>query len=190
MELLQGKYLKLQNVLRSFPNLIVAYSGGVDSTFLLKVAFDVLGDKVLGIIGVSPSLPERELTSALEVAQQFHLPVKTIKTEELADDRYNSNPTNRCYFCKKVLFTELFDYARRKGFQYIADGTNADDENDFRPGKQAAKEFNIVSPLKEAGLTKADIRELSFQLHLPTWDKPEMACLASRFPTGTRITAD
>jgi len=181
------KFERLRSWLQSLPDLLVAYSGGVDSTFLLKVATDVLGDRAVGVIGVSPSLPRRELQEALNVARQFHFRVVTIKTRELEDENYRKNPVDRCYFCKKELFTEMIEYAHSNGYSVLADGTNADDVGDFRPGMQAAAELKIVSPLKEFGLTKREIRELSHQLELPTWNKPEMACLSSRIPTGMPI---
>ncbi len=186
--MLEDKFRQLKTILQSFPDVVVAYSGGVDSTFLLKVATDVLGNRAVGVIGVSPSLPEVELKEALNVAQRFSLQVETIATHEMDDENYTRNPANRCYFCKKELFSELFDFARQRGFHIIADGTNVDDLGDVRPGLQAAAEFQVRSPLKEAGLNKAEIRELSRLLGLPTWNKPEMACLSSRFPTGVKIT--
>ncbi|NOX36654.1 MAG: ATP-dependent sacrificial sulfur transferase LarE [Calditrichaeota bacterium] len=187
---LEQKYERLQQLLATFPDVLVAYSGGVDSTFLLKVAVDVLGERALGFIGRSPSLPTAEFEAALAVARQFQLPVVVIETHELDDRRYKANPDNRCYFCKKELFGEMMTYARQHGFRCIADGTNADDVGDYRPGRQAAAEFQIRSPLLEVGLHKTEIRELSRRLGLPTWNKPEMACLASRFPTGTEITLE
>ncbi|NIV10923.1 MAG: ATP-dependent sacrificial sulfur transferase LarE [Aliifodinibius sp.] len=185
---IQDKLNTLQNYIARWPNLLIAYSGGVDSTFLLKVATDTLSEKARGIIGVSPSLAKRELNEALQVAQEFGLYVDTINTQEMADPNYRSNPDNRCYFCKKELFSEIYDYARQHGFNYIADGTNGDDVGDHRPGLQAAEELQIRSPLKDARLSKSEIRQLSQELGLPTWNKPEMACLSSRFPTGVAIT--
>ena len=190
MNATEQKYHYLQSILLSYPNILIAYSGGVDSTFLLKVAVDVLGQNARGIIGVSPSLPRQELEEALHIAREFSLPVDTIETHEMEDPRYTGNPRNRCYFCKKELFGEIYEYARRHGFRIIADGTNADDGFDFRPGMQAAREFSVCSPLAEAQLTKTEIRRLSRQLGLPTWNKPEMACLSSRLPTGTTITVE
>ncbi|RMH76570.1 MAG: ATP-dependent sacrificial sulfur transferase LarE [Calditrichaeota bacterium] len=185
-----SKYHRLQEILGSLPNLLVAYSGGVDSTFLLAVATKVLGDRARGIIGVSPSLPRRELEEALTIAAHWGLSVDTLPTREMDDPNYVQNPANRCYFCKKELFSEIYQYAQTHGFSVIADGTNADDVSDHRPGMQAARELQVRSPLKEAGLTKSEIRQLSREMGLPTWNKPEMACLASRFPTGTPITAE
>ena len=158
---LKEKYIKLRKILAGYPNLLVAYSGGVDSAFLLKTAFEVLGNRVLGVIGISPYLAKRELNEAKSLAEKFNLPYITIETHELEDENYARNPEDRCYYCKKELFTELYDYAREHGFQYVADGTNQDDVGDYRPGRMAAQELKVVSPLQEAGLTKQDIRELS-----------------------------
>ncbi len=186
--MLQQKLAQLKQILASFPDVVIAYSGGVDSTFLLKVATDVLGKKAVGVIGVSPSLAQAELQEALRIAREFNWTVVTIPTHEMEDPNYVQNPQNRCYFCKKELFGELFDFARSRGFHVIADGTNVDDLGDTRPGLKAAAEFDVRSPLKEAGLHKQEIRELSRLMGLPTWNKPEMACLSSRFPTGVPIT--
>ncbi len=188
MDALDHKWHRLKKVLQQYPDLLVAYSGGVDSTLLLKVAVDVLKHRALGVLGRSPSLPKAELESALAVARRFQLPVVVIDTHELEDEQYRSNPHNRCYFCKKELFSRMLAYARKHEFTHLADGTHADDVGDDRPGRTAAGEFRVCSPLLEAGLHKQDIRELSRRLGLPTWNKPEMACLASRFPTGTPIS--
>lgn len=187
---LQEKYSNLRGIISGYPDLLVAYSGGVDSTLLLKVAVDVLKDRALGIIGVSPSLATSELEGAIGTARKFGLPYHLVKTHEMQDENYASNPPDRCYFCKKELFTEMFDYAAENGYRIIADGTNLDDVGDYRPGQQAAHELQVVSPLKEAGLTKQAIREISRYLNLPTWNKPELACLASRLPAGTRLTEE
>jgi uncharacterized protein len=186
---LEKKYHELNHILKGYHKLLVAYSGGVDSVFLLKTASDVLGNNSLGVIGDSPSLARRELSEAVDIAQKFNLPYVIIKTHELEDENYASNPENRCYFCKKELFNEIYDYAKEKDFTYIADGTNADDAVDFRPGKKAAQELKVVSPLQQAGFTKKDVRDLSQFLGLPTWNKPALACLSSRLPTGTRVTS-
>ena len=186
---LEKKYHRLIQVLQGYSKLLVAYSGGVDSALLLKTAVDSLGTGALGAIGISPSLAQRELGDAKKIAEQFKLPYIEIETHELEDENYASNPENRCYFCKKELFSEIYDYAREHGFTYIADGTNLDDVGDYRPGREAAKELHVVSPLQEAGLHKLDVRQLSKYLGLPIWDKPALACLSSRFPTGTRLTS-
>ncbi len=184
------KLEQLRALLGSFGSCVVAYSGGVDSVFLARVAREVLGDKSLAVIADSPSLPRRELQEALDIAAQFGIPVRVVKTAEFDNESYLSNPNNRCYFCKHELFTELEPIARDEGFAVIAYGENASDVGDHRPGAQAAKEFQVRAPLKEVGLTKAEIRELSARLGLPTADKPQMACLSSRIPYGERVTPE
>ena len=158
--------------------------------FLARVARDVLGDKSLAVIADSPSLPRRELGEALEIAQRFGIPVRVVRSREFENLDYLANPTNRCYFCKQELFAELLPIARAEGFAVIAYGENASDAGDFRPGAQAAKEVGARAPLKEVDLTKAEIRELSAQLGLPTADKPQMACLSSRLPYGEAVTPE
>ena len=187
---LEESYARLQDILRGYGSCLVAYSGGVDSVFLARVAHDVLGDRSLAAIADSPSLPRRELSEALQVAEQFGIPVRVIRTTEFSDPSYLSNPTNRCYFCKHALFTELTPLAREGRFAVIAYGENASDAGDHRPGAQAATEFQVRAPLKEAGLSKADIRALSGRLGLPTADKPQLACLSSRIPTGETVTPE
>jgi uncharacterized protein len=187
---LATKLEQLKCLLHGYGRTLVAYSGGVDSVFLAKIAHDALGDKALAVIADSPSLPRRELEDALEVARQFAFPVRVIKTEEMADPDYTSNPSNRCYFCKSELFDKLAAIARMERWQTIVYGENASDIGDLRPGAQAATEFQVKAPLKEAGLTKAEIRELSTNLGLPTADKPQMACLSSRIPYGEPVTPE
>jgi uncharacterized protein len=184
------KFEQLRTLLRSYSSCLVAYSGGVDSVFLARVARDVLGDKSLAVIADTPSLPRRELQEALAVAEQFQIPVRVVRTREFDNPSYTANPVNRCYFCKHELFTGLVPIARAEGFAVIAYGENASDTGDFRPGAQAAKEFQVRAPLKEAGLTKVEIRELSARLGLPTADKPQMACLSSRVPYGEPVTLE
>lgn len=178
----------LRALMRSFGSCLVAYSGGVDSVFLAYVAYAVLGEKMLAAIADSPSLPRRELEEALEIAERFHLPLRVLRTHEFENADYLANPNNRCYFCKHELFTELAPLARSGGFAVLAYGENASDVGDYRPGAQAAAEFLVRAPLKEAGLTKADIRQLSAIYNLPTADKPQMACLSSRVPYGEAVT--
>ncbi len=180
----------LRTLLRSCGSCLIAYSGGVDSVFLARVAHDVLGEKALAVIADSPSLPRRELDEALALAVQFGFPVRVIRTKEFENPDYLANPGNRCYFCKHELFTELAPLARAEGFAVIAYGENASDVGDYRPGARAAAEFQVRAPLKEAGLTKPEIRELSAQLGLPTADKPQMACLSSRVPHGETVTPE
>lgn len=186
--MLAGKLDKLTELLRGYGSCVVAYSGGVDSVFLAYVARQALGDRALAAIADSPSLPRRELAEALELAARFQIPVRVVTTQEFQNPEYLANPNNRCYFCKHELFTELGPLAQREGFAVIAYGENASDLGDHRPGAQAAAEFQVRAPLKEAGLTKEDIRALSAQLGLPTADKPQMACLSSRIPYGEAVT--
>jgi uncharacterized protein len=184
------KLEQLRALLRSYGSCLIAYSGGVDSVFLARVASEVLGDKALAVIADSPSLPRRELEEALALAREFGFPARVIRTNEFSNPDYTANPANRCYFCKHELFTELAPIARAGGFAVIAYGENASDAGDYRPGSQAAAEFQVRAPLKEAGLTKAEIRELSARLGLPTADKPQMACLSSRVPHGEPVTPE
>ena len=187
---LEAKYARLQELVRGYGSLLVAFSGGLDSSLLLKVAHDALGDRVLAVTALSPTYPAEEHAAAEAVARSLGVRLVAIETDELAIAGFAENPPERCYFCKSELFGELQEIARREGIAYVADGTNADDRGDYRPGMQAACEFGVVSPLNEAGLTKADIRALSKHLGLPTWDKPSSACLASRFPYGEAITRE
>jgi len=169
---------------------VVAYSGGVDSVFLARVAWEVLGERSLAAIADSPSLPRRELEEALNIAREHGFPVRVVRTKEFDNANYLANPNNRCYFCKHELFTELVPLAKGENFAVIVYGENASDVGDFRPGAKAAAEFQVRAPLKEVGMTKAEIRELSAQLGLPTADKPQMACLSSRIPYGEVVTPE
>ena len=186
--MISDTYERLRGLLQSYGSCLVAYSGGVDSAFLALVAHQVLGDRSLAAIADSPSLPRRELEDALGIAARFQFPVRVVRTKEFDNPEYLANPNNRCYFCKHELFTELAPLAKAGTFAVIAYGENASDLGDFRPGAQAAAEFQVRAPLKEAGLTKADIRELSARLGLPTAEKPQMACLSSRVPYGEAVT--
>jgi uncharacterized protein len=188
--MVSAKFDHLRALLRGYGSCLVAYSGGVDSVFLAKVAFDVLGTRALAAIADSPSLPRRELEEALALGRSFGFPVRVVQTHEFANQSYLANPSNRCFFCKHELFTELVPLAREEGFSAIVYGENASDVGDHRPGAQAAAEFQILAPLKEAGLTKAEIRSLSAELGLPTADKPQMACLSSRIPYGEAVTVE
>lgn len=187
---LREKHARLTEILRAMGDVIIGMSGGVDSVLLSKVAHDVLGEKALAVTADSPSLPRRELAEAQSLAQLAGIRHLVIKTQEVFDPRYAANPNNRCYFCKSELFTNLDSLAAQMGFHWIAYGENQDDLGDHRPGAVAAGEHNVRAPLKEAGMTKADIRALAQQLGLPVWDKPAFACLGSRFPYGTQITPE
>jgi len=186
--LLQEKYQLLKDNMKQRGSAAIAFSGGVDSTFLVKVAHEVLGDKCIAVTTTSSTYPERELKEAIAYAKDLGVKHLIISSEELDIEGFASNPTNRCYYCKKELFTKIFEVAKEHGVEYVFDGSNSDDTGDYRPGMQAARELSVISPLKEAQLTKADIRELSKELGLPTWNKPAFACLSSRFPYGNQIT--
>jgi pyridinium-3,5-biscarboxylic acid mononucleotide sulfurtransferase len=187
---LVSKRDQLYALLADLPGLIVAYSGGVDSAYLAHAATQVLGDRVLCITANSPSYPERHRALAVRIAAEFGLQHEIITTNETSRPDYRANPANRCYFCKHELYTHLVAIGRERGFPVIADGANADDRGDYRPGRQAAREFGVRSPLDEVSLTKDEIRELSRQAGLPTWDEPASACLSSRIPYFTEVTED
>jgi len=185
---LERKEAALYRALAELPSLIVAYSGGVDSAYLAYAATRVLGSQALCITADSSSYPERHRQMALRLAREFGFRHEIIRTHEMARPEYRANPANRCYFCKQELYTQLSAIARERGIPVIADGSNADDRGDYRPGRQAAREFAVISPLDAAGLTKADIRELSRRAGLPTWDEPASACLSSRIPYFSEVT--
>lgn len=188
MDEIMEKYELLKKELASVGSLAVAYSGGVDSTFLLKVAYDVLGNNVLAITASSSTYPEREFREARAFAEKLGVRYEIIVSEELEVEGFSDNPTNRCYLCKKELFSKIREVADKQGIKAIAEGSNFDDLSDYRPGLQAVKEFGVISPLRSAKLTKNEIRSLSKDMGLPTWDKPSFACLSSRFPYGHKIT--
>ncbi len=183
----QAKYEHLQGILRSMESVLVAYSGGVDSALLLKVAHDVLGERAIGAIASSPAYADEETSQAIAVAERLGIPLITLETHELEDERYVANDVNRCYFCKTELFSKLVPLARHHHLRYITYGVNKDDDGDFRPGQRAAREFSVRGPLKEAGMGKREIRALAHHLGVPVWDKPAMACFSSRIPYGSRV---
>src|SRR5258708_26213527 len=185
-----SKLEAVRSLMKSYGSALVAYSGGVDSSFVLKIASDVLGPNAVGLTALSPALPPEEEQEAARLASLIGARHVTVRSEELANPDYAKNPSNRCYFCK----TELYDICEEKrsqlGLSVICDGFNADDLKDYRPGHQAAKEHQVKSPLAQVGFTKSEIRAWSFNLGLPTWDKPQMACLASRIPYGVSVTEE
>ncbi|MEE9287964.1 MAG: ATP-dependent sacrificial sulfur transferase LarE [Bacteroidota bacterium] len=188
--MLERKYSTLRSIITDLESVVIGFSGGVDSTLLLKVAADMLRDGALAVIGQSETYPTSEYEEALRLAEQIGVKVHVVRTEETDVLKFRENPANRCYYCKTELFGKLSVIARELGFRWIADGTNADDVSDYRPGMKALDEKGVRSPLLEAGLSKQEIRELSHYLELPTWDKPSFACLSSRFPYGLGITKE
>ncbi|MBM4167611.1 MAG: ATP-dependent sacrificial sulfur transferase LarE [Ignavibacteria bacterium] len=184
------KYDRLRDILRELRSVAIGFSGGIDSTVLVRVATDVLGENALAVIGRSETYPSREFEEAVAMATSFGSRFKVIATEETDNIKFQENPANRCYFCKTELFGKLGSIAREEGIAWIADGTIADDLGDFRPGMLAKDEQHVRSPLLEAGFTKSDVRSLAFHLGIPNWDKPSFACLASRFPYGHGITRE
>lgn len=187
MKTAREKYDGLLTRLGTLDSLLVAYSGGVDSTLLAVAAREALGDRSLAVLATSETYPSSEVLAARRTADDLGLTLVEVETHELGDPRFSSNPADRCYYCKQELFALLRRVADARGMRHVADGNNADDVSDHRPGRRAAVEHGVISPLQDCGMTKADIREVSRALGLPTADKPSMACLASRFPYGTAI---
>lgn len=187
---IQEKFSFLQEDLKQMGKILIAYSGGVDSTFLVKVAHDVLGKNAKPITARSSTFPEKELQAALAFSSQLGLDQQVIESEELDDPQFCKNPANRCYLCKKMLFGKIIEKAEELNISCIIEGSNYDDIDDYRPGIEAIKEYGIYSPLIKAKLTKEEIRILSRELGLPTWDKPSFACLSSRIPYGEEITKE
>ncbi|MEH2465528.1 ATP-dependent sacrificial sulfur transferase LarE [Nostoc sp.] len=186
--MLTEKFEQLRTLFIEMEQALIAYSGGVDSTLVAKIAYDALGDRALAVTAVSPSLLPEELEDAKIQAATIGIPHEIVQTQEMENPNYTSNPVNRCYFCKSELHDTLKPLALELGYPYVVDGVNADDLHDYRPGIQAAKERGARSPLAEVGVTKVEVRQLSQQLGLPWWDKPAQPCLSSRFPYGEEIT--
>lgn len=186
--MLSEKITQLNAIFQTMEQALIAYSGGVDSTLVAKVAYDILGDRALAVTAVSPSLLPEELEDAKIQAATIGIPHELVNTHEMDNPNYTTNPVNRCYFCKSELHDTLKPLALQRGYPYVVDGVNADDLQDYRPGIQAAQERGARSPLAEVGITKQEVRQLSQQLGLPWWDKPAQPCLSSRFPYGEEIT--
>jgi len=187
---LEIKYRNLQSILRDLGSVVIGFSGGVDSTLLLKTAVDVLGMNAIAVIGKSETYPAQEYQEAIRLAQTIGAQYMEVRTEETDNIKFKENPVDRCYYCKTELFGKLHDIAGLRGFKWVADGSITDDLTDFRPGAKAKKEQNVRSPLLEAGMSKEDVRELSKHLNLSTWDKASFACLSSRFPYGFGISKE
>jgi uncharacterized protein len=187
--MMERKWEHLKTLLHDMHLAVLAYSGGVDSSLLLRAAAEVMGPHVIAVTAVSETYPSGELLAAQEFARTLGITHKVLHTKELASEAFLSNTPDRCYHCKKELFAKLRGMAETEGIAFVIEGSNTDDLKDHRPGRKAAKEFDVRSPLVEAGISKAEVRELARMLNLPVWDKPSLACLSSRIPYGTRITA-
>ena len=190
MDTLHEKKQYLENYLRGLGSVAIAFSSGVDSTFLLKVAHDILGNKAIAVTARSCSFPARELNEAIAFCKAEGIEHIIVESEELDIDGFRQNPKNRCYLCKRELFTKILEIAKERGISYVAEGSNMDDNGDYRPGLMAIAELKILSPLRESKLNKAEIRQLSQELNLPTWDKQSFACLSSRFVYGETISEE
>ena len=188
MAALDVKITKLRQILAEYHDVVVCFSGGVDSSYLLAEAVKVLGDRAIALTAVSPSLAQEEGAAARSLAEHLGARHVLVDTFELDDPRYAANPVNRCYFCKTEVYGKAVAEATKLGASHVVDGFNVDDRSDYRPGRQAAKEHGVQSPLDEVGFSKDDIREAARHLSLPVWNKPALACLSSRFPYGTALT--
>ncbi len=184
------KKTALEKIIAQMGGALVAYSGGVDSTFLAKLTRDLLGDRFLAVLASSELYPRREIEEAIRLARKLELNHILIAAEELRKEEFADNSPERCYICKRALYTKLKEIAANHGLPFVLDGANHDDSQDFRPGERAAAELGVLSPLKQVGLTKEEIRSLSREMDLPNWDKPSFACLSSRFPYGEKITKE
>ncbi|HTP06146.1 MAG TPA: ATP-dependent sacrificial sulfur transferase LarE [Nitrospirota bacterium] len=187
---IEQKWDRLKTLLRDMKSAVLAYSGGVDSSLLLRATAEVMGPRLIAVTAVSETYPPGELEAAKEFARTLGVTHRILRTQELASEEFARNSPERCYFCKKELYGKLKKIAETEGISCILDGSNTDDLDDYRPGRKAAEEFSVRSPLVETGLSKSDVRELARFLNLPAWDKPSLACLSSRIPYGTRITPD
>jgi len=187
---LEAKFEQLKSLIADLESVVVAFSGGIDSTLVLKVAHDVLGTEAVGVTADSPSVPRSELVEAKKIAKKIGSLHMVIETQEINDENYAKNPKNRCYFCKSELYSQLVSVARQLGVKNILNGTNLDDLGDYRPGLEAADEYSVISPLVKVGLNKEEVRELAKFLEIPIWDKPSSPCLSSRIPYGEEVTPE